>query len=279
MHSNLKRRLAIGVVAVAAAAFAGGAYAATKDSNANTRQAFLNDVARRLHVTPAQLTSALEGAEMDQLNAAVASGKLTQAQANALKQRIQHGHPLLGAPGLFRAGPGFAPPFAPGGKFRRNFGPRGLVPPMPGAPVPFPSKPGAPVPFPKGPRLLAPVGGPMLGAAAYLGLTQAQLFKELSSGKSLAQIAKADGKSTAGLKAAMVASIKSKLDRAVASKMLTSAQEQRILGAFSSAIGNMINRFGRARPGRAIPWRRALFAPPPAGPASLVPAPAAGPSA
>ncbi len=77
----------------------------------------------------------------------------------------------------------------------------------------------------------------MLGAAAYLGLTQAQLFKELSSGKSLAQIAKADGKSTAGLKAAMVASIKSKLDRAVASKMLTNAQEQRILGAFSSTIG------------------------------------------
>ena len=268
MHSNLKRRLAIGVVAVAAVAFAGGAYAATKDSNANTRQAFLNDVARRLHVTPAQLTSALEGAEMDQLNAAVASGKLTQAQANALKQRIQHGHPLLGAPGLFRAGPGFPPPFAPGGKFRGNFGPRPLMP----------AKPGAPVPFPTGPRLLPPLGGPMLGAAAYLGLTRAQLFKELSSGKSLAQIAKADGKSTAGLKAAMVASIKSKLDRAVASKMLTSAQEQRILGAFSSTIGKLINGFGRARPGRAIPWRRALFGRPPAGPASLVPAPAVGPT-
>ena len=132
MHSNLKRRLAIGVVAVAAAAFAGGAYAATKDSNANTRQAFLNDVAKRLHVTPAQLTSALEGAEMDQLNAAVASGKLTQAQANALKQRIQQGHVLLGALGLFRAGPGFLAPFGPGGKLRGSLAPRPF--PLPALP-------------------------------------------------------------------------------------------------------------------------------------------------
>jgi len=274
VHSNLKRRLAIGVVAVAATAFAGGAYAATKDSNANTRQAFLNDVAKRLHVTPAQLTSALEGSELDQLNAAVASGKLTQAQADALKQRIQQGHVLLGALGLFRAGPRFLPPFGPGAKLRGSFAPR---------PFPLPARPpGAPVPFPAAPGLLAPVGGPMLAPVAYLGLTQAQLFKDLSSGKSLAQIAKARGKSTAGLKAAMIASIKSKLDKAVASKMLTSAQEQRILGAFSRNIGNLINGavhgFGRVRPGRGIPWRSTPNGYPP-GPASLVPAPSVGPPA
>ncbi len=272
MHSNLKRRLAIGVVAVAAVAFAGGAYAATKDSNASTRQAFLNDVARRLHVKPAQLTSALEGAEMDQLNAAVASGKLTQAQANALKQRIQQGHVLLGALGLFRAGPGPVPPFGPGGRLHGNVGPRFF---------PAPARP--PVPFGPAPRPMLPQAGPIVSAAGYLGLTGAELFKEMSSGKSLAEIAKARGKSTSGLQAAMVASIKSKLDKAVAAKMLTSAQEQRILGSFSRNISNLINRsirgFGPAGPGKGMPWRPALSARPPAGPASMVPAPVPGPPA
>ena len=60
MHSQLKRRLVIGATTLAAAAFAGGAYAASQDSATNTRQAFLNDVASRLHVSPQQLTSALK---------------------------------------------------------------------------------------------------------------------------------------------------------------------------------------------------------------------------
>jgi hypothetical protein len=282
VHSNLKRRLAIGVVAVAAAAFAGGAYAATKDSNASTRQAFLNDVAKRLHVTPAQLTSALEGAELDQLSAAVASGKLTQAQSNALKQRIQQGHVLLGALGLFRAGPGFMPLFGPGGRLRGNLAPRHFPVPGPPGAFPVPGRPVVPVPFGPAPRLMLPQGGPIASAAGYLGLTGAELFKEMSSGKSLAQIAKARGKSVSGLKAAMVASMKARFDKAVAAKLLTSAQEQRLLDNFSTSLGDLINRsiprFGFQRPGRGIPWRSTPNGHPP-GPASLVPAPLVGPPA
>jgi hypothetical protein len=277
VHSNLKRRLAISVVAVAATAFAGGAYAATKDASATGRQAFLNDVARRLHVTPAQLTSALEGAEIDQINAAVASGKLTKAQGNAIKQKIQQGHLPLGAPGLFGVRPAFPPPFAPAGKLRGN-----AVPP----PIAMPAKPGAPVPFGPGPRpvapLFGPVGGPLAGAASYLGLTRDELLKDLNSGKSLAQIAMAQGKSASGLKAAMIASIKARLDRAAAAKMLTSAQEQQILTATSAKIGYLINRpiprFGFVRPGSGKAWRPSASGLPP-GPASLVPAPSAGPPA
>ena len=254
MHTNLKRRLAIGVVVVAAAAFAGGAYAATKDSNASVRQAFLNDVAKRLHVTPQKLTSALEGAALDQINAAVAAGKLTQAQANALKQRVQKGHVLLGALGLFRVAP-----VGPGTLRPRLFpGPGGLR----ALPAPVPA---------------LPPGGPVAGAAGYLGLSRSQLLKELSSGKSLAQVAKAQGKSVSGLEAAMVAKIKARLDKAVARKMLTSAQEQRILKAFSAAIGNLVNRtpgFGFVRPGRGMPWRPALLPPP--GPAAVIPPPPPG---
>ena len=279
MHSNLKRRLAIGVVAVAAAAFAGGAYAATKDSNANTRQAFLNDVARRLHVTPAQLTSALEGAEMDQLNAAVASGKLTQAQANALKQRIQHGHPLLGAPGLFRAGPGFAPPFAPGGKFRRNFGPRGLVPPT-GRAGAVPPKPGAPVPFPKGPRLLAPGGRTDVGrrglsrthpGPAVQGAEQRQIAGADRQGRR-----QVDGRPEGG---------DGRLDQVQAGQgrgVERCSRAPRSSGSSApsqapSATSSM-GLVARVRVGQSHGDVHSLGAPP-AGPASLVPAPAVGPTA
>ena len=110
MQAFPKRKLVIGSTVVAVAAFAGGAVAATQGSS-NPRQQYLNDVAKRLNVTPAQLNSALNGAALDQLNAAVKAGKLTQAQADALKQRIQQGAPggvpFIGPPGP--GGPGPAP--------------------------------------------------------------------------------------------------------------------------------------------------------------------------
>ena len=84
----------------------------------------------------------------------------------------------------------------------------------------------------------------MSAAAKYLGLTEAQLFKQLSSGKSLAQIATARGKSVSGLKAAMTAAVKAKLDKALANKMITSAQEQKLLGRLSSVLDAQINRKG-----------------------------------
>src|SRR5579859_5135815 len=93
MQRDLKSRLVIGATAVAVAAFAGGAYAATQ-TNSNPRQAFLNDVAKRLNVSPQMLRSALRGAQLDQLKAAVAAGKLTQAQANAIEKRLQRGGPF-----------------------------------------------------------------------------------------------------------------------------------------------------------------------------------------
>ncbi len=89
VHRSLKRKLVIGLAALALAAFAGGAYAATQSSSPNTRQAFLNDVAKRLHVTPQQLSAALSGATLDQLQAAVKAGRLTQSQANKLEQRLK----------------------------------------------------------------------------------------------------------------------------------------------------------------------------------------------
>jgi uncharacterized coiled-coil protein SlyX len=202
-----KRKLVIGSTVLAVAAFAGGAVAATQGSSQDPRQQYLNDVAKRLNVTPAQLESALKGASLDQLQAAVKAGKLTQAQANALKQRIQQG-PAGGAPFI-----GPPPPF----------GPRGF---------------GVPGPFGLHRALLF---GPAAAVAKYLGLTEAQLVNQLQSGKSLADIAKAQGKTTAGLEQAITSGVKARLDKAVANKRITAAQEQKLLKGLSANIDNLVN--------------------------------------
>ena len=236
MSSKTKRNVAIGAAVLAAAAFGGGAYAASQGSRSSSREAFINDVAKRLHVTPQQLNAALQGAFFDQLDAAVKAGRLTQAQANAIKQRVQRsGMPplLFGPPGLGERGP---------------FGGHGFF---------------------GGPR--AGVHGDALSAAAsYLGLSGTQLLDQLRSGKSLAQITKSRGKSVSGLEQAMTSAIRSRLDKAVASGRINKAQEQQILSQLSSRLSNLINRtpprFGapgllghRARPPGGA------FLPPPGG--------------
>jgi hypothetical protein len=201
-----KRKLVIGSTVLAVAACAGGAVAATQGSSQNPRQQYLDDVAKRLNVTPAQLDSALKGAALDQLAAAVKAGKLTQAQANALKQRIQQGAaggaPFLGPPRAF--GPGRFGPGLGGAVF---FGP----------------------------------DAPAAAVAKYLGLTEAQLIRQVESGKSLADIAKAQGKTTAGLEQAITDAAKARLDRAVANKRITAAQEQKILKSLSAGINDIVN--------------------------------------
>ena len=112
MHTLLKRKLVVGTITVATAAFAGGAYAATQSPN-NPRQAFLNDVAKRLNVTPQKLSAAIQGAFVDQLQAAVEAGKLTQAQADAIKQRMQQGGVPPFGPGGSARHPGFTWPATP----------------------------------------------------------------------------------------------------------------------------------------------------------------------
>jgi AraC-like DNA-binding protein len=86
----LRHKLLVGAAALVAAASAGGAYAATQ-SGSSPQQAFINDVAKRLHVSPTQLRSALKGALSDRLQALVKSGQLTQAQANRIVQQLEQG--------------------------------------------------------------------------------------------------------------------------------------------------------------------------------------------
>jgi hypothetical protein len=271
LHRSLKRNLVLGLAALAVAAFAGGAYAATQNSGPNTRQAFLNDIAKRLHVTPSQLSSAINGATTDQLQAEVKSGRITQAQANALEQRLKK----AGSSSLLPLTPGLA-------------GPR-----------PFLARPPGNGAFPGGPSGRGfgfwfggfGFGGFDLNAAAsYLGLSTGQLIQQLQSGKSLAQIASSKGKTAAGLEQAMTAPIKKALDAAVARKAITAAREHQILSRLSSTLSQRISQKGLATPAQGA--LRGLFRgqgpngtrPPgggpgkPYGPPFAMPAPGAAPA-
>jgi hypothetical protein len=78
-------------------------------------------------------------------------------------------------------------------------------------------------------------------AASYLGLTEGQLEQKLESGKTLAQVAKDQGKSVDGLVAALKGDLKSKLDDAVSAGRLTKAQEAQILKDADQRITAFVN--------------------------------------
>jgi hypothetical protein len=80
--------------------------------------------------------------------------------------------------------------------------------------------------------------------AGYLGLTEDELRTQVESGKSLAQIATAQGKSVDGLKAAIVAAAKSHLDEAVAAGKITAAQEKEMLDELTSHVDDLVDRSG-----------------------------------
>jgi hypothetical protein len=213
MVTSLKQKAAVGAAGVALLAGAGGAYAATRStatpgpvkSRAQItaqRNAFLDDVAKRLGTTRAKLEAALKGAAIDRVDAAVAAGRLTKAQGDAIKQRIQSGKgPGLGLE-VGRPGPrGF------GFGFRLGFGP----------------------------------GRSLDTAAQYLGLTDKQLRTQLRSGKSLAQIAKSQGKSLSGLESAIRSAVKARLDKMVQNKRMTAAQENQFLQQFDKSLPSLVN--------------------------------------
>ena len=100
---------------------------------------------------------------------------------------------------------------------------------------------------PGGPRGIVGMhhGGEKLTAAAkYLGLTEAELRARLQSGKSLADVAKAQGKTVEGLVQTMADAEKAELDKAVQSGKLTAAQEKQILTNLEQRLTDMVNGTG-----------------------------------
>jgi hypothetical protein len=240
MDWTLKRKLAAVAAGAAVLAGAGGAYAVTNGSPRDDRQAFLNDVAGRLKVTPQELEAALQGALSDRLDAAVAAGRLTRKQADEIKQHAkQHGGLPFPGRGRFGGGP---PPFGGPPPIGFHGGP---------PPIGFHGGP-PPIGFHRGP------GGPLAAgfdaAAKYLGLTDLQLRNQLASGKSLAQVAADRNKPLDGLKSAIEDAVKSELDKAVADKRITQADEQRELSELHSRIDDIVSR--KPGDGPPPPFRR-----------------------
>jgi hypothetical protein len=86
----------------------------------------------------------------------------------------------------------------------------------------------------------------MKAAASYLGLTQAQLSTQLRSGKSLADVAKARGKSVSGLEAAMLAAMTSWIN---SSTTLSAAQKAAMISQVKSHLNAMVNDAFPSGPG------------------------------
>jgi len=212
MDRSLKRKVVFGTVAALAVGGTGGAIAATqlRSSPSEESKAIVSDAAQQLGVQPDQLSKALKTAMEKQVDAAVAAGRITKAQGDALKQRIEsNDFPLFG-------------PFTLG--FGGHFG------------------------------FFGHHGFPGLDAAAsYLGLTESQLDSKLESGKTLAQVAKDQGKSVDRLVAAMKADFKQKLDRAVSDGRITKSDENKALSDADQRLKNLVN--GKLiRPARPEGW-------------------------
>src|SRR5215213_1680326 len=93
--------LAFALVAGGGAAIAGTGVLSPKQE----RQAFLDDAAKRLGVTPSELSAALKGALEKRV---VAAGLVTKAEGDRIKARIEAGDvPLFLGPGLGRGPGGF----------------------------------------------------------------------------------------------------------------------------------------------------------------------------
>jgi hypothetical protein len=201
------------VAAAATLAVAGGAAAAVAATGGGSRGSdFLDSVAKHLGVSPQKLQDATKAAAVDQVNADLAAGRITKAQADELKKRIAAGDGVLGGVG----GPGFERGLHVGG----------------GGPG-FPLGPGiAGKPF---------IANELAAAAKYLGLSESDLRTKLEDGQSLADVAKAQSKDLAGVEQTILDTAKADLDKAVAAKDLTQSQADEILSNLKSHIDDVAN--------------------------------------
>ena len=94
--------IAAALLLVAAGAAVSGALAAGAFDPSAERQAYLDDAAKRLGVDSSKLEDALKAAAIDRIDAALAAGRITKDQAQAMKDAITSGKlpSGLAGPGL-----------------------------------------------------------------------------------------------------------------------------------------------------------------------------------
>ncbi len=203
-----RRALVVGGAALALIVGTGAAVATTTADGSSERQAYLAAAAKRLGISVDKLEEALKGAALDRLEAAVAEGRIDADRAAAIRERIESGRGFFG-PGFGHFGfHGFG-----------HFGFHGL----------------------NGPGILS-------AAAEYLGLDAQALVDKLRSGQSLADVAKARGKSVDGLKQAILSAVKERLDAAVEDGRLTASQAEEMADRFQSKLDDLVTAAPPLRP-------------------------------
>ena len=217
MKNVTSKRALVAASALSLVVGAGGAVAASK-SSPTRGDGFLARVAGHLGISTQKLEDATKAAAIDQVNADLEAGRITKAQADELKARIEKGEAPLFLGGQRHFGP-------------HRFGDFGHVP--------------------------FGAHGHLSVAADYLGLTVPQLFQKRANGQSLADVAKAQHKSVDGLKKAIVNGAKQDLDQAVKSGFLTEARAKEALSALQSRIDDIVNgTFPGPGPRGRFHWRQ-----------------------
>lgn len=201
------------IIAGAAAAFAvagaGAAIASTDALSPEERsKAVIDDAAKELGVEPSELSDALKHALENRIDEAVEAGRLTEEQGKALKDRIDSADVPLVFGGI---APGDRPGFGPGFGHFGHFGHFGLF-------------------------------AGLDTAASYLGLEEDELRDALADGKSLADVAKAEGKSVDGLVDALVADAEKRIDAAVDDGRLTKEQASELKDDLREHVTDSVNR-------------------------------------
>src|SRR5919202_2240025 len=82
------------VLALGVGVVAGQAASTPNSSSSNYAQVFINDLAKILHLTPTQTQNSLKQAELQTIDQMLKDGKITQAQADAMKAPVNIGHGL-----------------------------------------------------------------------------------------------------------------------------------------------------------------------------------------
>jgi hypothetical protein len=201
---------AAGVTLLVAGLGAAGAVGASWVlSPSDEGKAIIDDAAAQLGVEPSELSDALKQALKNRVDQAVEEGRLTEEQANELKERIDANElPLLGALGFhghrLHGGPGFG-----------RFGHFGLF------------------------ELFET-------AASYLGLTEAELREELRDA-TLAEIAREQGKSVEGLVQQLIATQTKRIDEALADGRITDEQAADLKAGLGERVEALVNGEWRMR--------------------------------
>src|SRR5256884_4373208 len=183
---------------------------ASPTGSKNYAQVFVDKLAGILHLTPTQTQDALKQAQLQTCDQMLADGKLTKAQAGAMKARINAGQGLGAIQGFGRHG-GFKADMA---------------------------------------LMRALKTAELNAAASALHMSTADLQSALRSGKSLSDLETQQKVSDSAVKAAMKSAAKGVLDKAVKAGTITQAQEDAMLARGGSGLKvRSGHKGGPARPG------------------------------